>query len=90
MISPSVYSACRKRGMPVVQTLHNFRLLCPGAQLFRDGKICEDCGSTASGGAYGTGATANLEAGDGFDGADAGVAPAAGHMGRDRWTVTLP
>ncbi|MGB8802819.1 MAG: glycosyltransferase [Candidatus Acidiferrales bacterium] len=43
MISPSVYSACRKRGVPVVQTLHNFRLLCPGAQLFRDGKICEDC-----------------------------------------------
>ncbi|MFZ0039607.1 MAG: glycosyltransferase family 4 protein [Candidatus Acidiferrales bacterium] len=43
MISPSVYSACRKRGVPVVQTLHNFRLLCPGAQFFRDGKICEDC-----------------------------------------------
>jgi glycosyltransferase involved in cell wall biosynthesis len=43
MISPSVYSACREHGVPVVQTLHNFRLLCPGAQLLRDGKICEDC-----------------------------------------------
>ena len=43
MISPSIYSACRKRGIPVVQTLHNFRLLCPGAQFLRDGKICEDC-----------------------------------------------
>jgi glycosyltransferase involved in cell wall biosynthesis len=43
MISPSIFSACRKRGIPVVQTLHNFRLLCPGAQFLRDGKICEDC-----------------------------------------------
>jgi len=43
MISPSVYSACRERGIPIVQTLHNFRLLCPGAQLLRDGKICEEC-----------------------------------------------
>jgi glycosyltransferase involved in cell wall biosynthesis len=43
MISPSIYSACRKRRVPVVQTLHNFRLLCPGAQFLRDGQICEDC-----------------------------------------------
>ena len=43
MISPSVYSACREQGIPIVQTLHNFRLLCPGAQLLRDGKICEEC-----------------------------------------------
>jgi glycosyltransferase involved in cell wall biosynthesis len=43
MISPSIYSACREAGVPVVQTLHNYRLLCPSATLFRDGKICEDC-----------------------------------------------
>jgi len=43
MISPSIYSACRDRGIPVVQTLHNFRLLCPAASLYRDGGICEDC-----------------------------------------------
>ena len=43
MISPSVYRACREHRIPVVQTLHNFRLLCPAATLFRDGKICEDC-----------------------------------------------
>jgi glycosyltransferase involved in cell wall biosynthesis len=43
MISPSIYSACRKAQIPVVQTLHNFRLLCPGASFFRDGKVCEDC-----------------------------------------------
>ena len=29
--------------MPVVQTLHNFRLLCPNALFFRDGQVCEDC-----------------------------------------------
>ncbi len=43
MISPSIYSACREFGVPVVQTLHNFRLMCPSATLFRNGKICEEC-----------------------------------------------
>ena len=43
MISPSIYSACKSRGIPVVQTLHNFRLLCPGVTFFRDGKVCEEC-----------------------------------------------
>jgi exopolysaccharide biosynthesis WecB/TagA/CpsF family protein len=42
-ISPSVFAACRQAGVPVVQTLHNFRLICPAASLFRDGKVCEDC-----------------------------------------------
>ncbi len=42
-ISPSVYAACREERVPVVQTLHNFRLLCPAATLFRDGKVCEEC-----------------------------------------------
>ena len=43
MISPSIYSACREAGVPVVQTLHNYRLLCAPGTLFRDGKVCEDC-----------------------------------------------
>lgn len=43
VISPSIYSACSERGIPVVQTLHNFRLLCPGANFFRDGIICNEC-----------------------------------------------
>ncbi len=42
-ISPSVFVACREGGIPVVHTLHNFRLLCPAATLFRDGKVCEKC-----------------------------------------------
>jgi glycosyltransferase involved in cell wall biosynthesis len=41
--SPAVYYAARRCGVPVVQTLHNYRLLCPGAILFRDGKVCEEC-----------------------------------------------
>ena len=43
LISPSVYYAAVKCGVPVVQTVHNFRLICPGATLYRDGHICEDC-----------------------------------------------
>jgi exopolysaccharide biosynthesis WecB/TagA/CpsF family protein len=43
LISPSAYSACRDASVPVVQTLHNYRLLCPRADLLRDGKPCEDC-----------------------------------------------
>jgi glycosyltransferase involved in cell wall biosynthesis len=43
MISPSIYSACREAGVPVVQTLHNYRLLCPAGTFFRDGKVCEEC-----------------------------------------------
>ena len=43
LISPSVYYAARAEGVPVVQTLRNYRLLCPGAYLFRDGQVCESC-----------------------------------------------
>ncbi len=43
LISPAAYYACRDAGVPVVQTLHNFRLLCPGGSLFRNGKTCREC-----------------------------------------------
>jgi glycosyltransferase involved in cell wall biosynthesis len=43
LASPGVYYAARAEGAAVVQTLHNYRLMCPGAALFRDGKPCEDC-----------------------------------------------
>lgn len=43
LISPSAYHAARRLGVGVVQTLHNYRLICPSAQLFRDGKVCRDC-----------------------------------------------
>lgn len=43
LISPSVYYVAFRKKVPVVQTIHNFRLLCPGAAFYRDGHICEDC-----------------------------------------------
>jgi len=43
VISPSIYYACREEGVPVVQTLHNYRLACPAASFYRDGEICEEC-----------------------------------------------
>lgn len=43
LISPSVYYAAKVCRIPVVQTVHNFRLVCPGATFYRDGHICEDC-----------------------------------------------
>lgn len=42
-ISPSVFYAAVHMGVPVVQTLHNFRMICPCATLYRDGHICEEC-----------------------------------------------
>ena len=43
LISPAAYYAGKAEGVPVVQTLHNYRLLCSNALFFRAGKICEDC-----------------------------------------------
>jgi glycosyltransferase involved in cell wall biosynthesis len=42
-ISPAIYFAAERYRVPVVQTLHNYRLLCANAMLFRDGRPCEDC-----------------------------------------------
>ena len=43
LISPAGYYAVKAEGRPVVQSLHNYRLLCPNALFFRDGHTCEDC-----------------------------------------------
>ena len=43
LISPAAYYACREEGMPVVQTLHNFRLQCAAGTLFWNGATCGDC-----------------------------------------------
>ena len=43
LISPAVYDACQEARVPVVQTLHNYRLLCPAADFFRDGAVCREC-----------------------------------------------
>ena len=43
VISPSVYYTAFVKKIPVVQTIHNFRLLCPAATFLRDGCICDEC-----------------------------------------------
>lgn len=43
LISPSVYKAAKDCGCKVVQTVHNFRLVCPGATFTCGGKVCEKC-----------------------------------------------
>jgi glycosyltransferase involved in cell wall biosynthesis len=43
LFSPSLHHALTRRGVAVVQTLHNYRLLCANALLQRNGGPCEDC-----------------------------------------------
>ena len=43
LISPAAYYACQKEGIPVVQSLHNARLMCPAATFYRKGSACIDC-----------------------------------------------
>ena len=43
LLSPAVVRAAKQSGVPVVQSLHNFRLFCPNGILLRDGNVCEDC-----------------------------------------------
>ncbi|MBF0384962.1 MAG: glycosyltransferase family 4 protein [Candidatus Omnitrophica bacterium] len=42
-LTPSVYSACKEEGVPVVQTLHNFRIFCSNGLMLRRGLNCEIC-----------------------------------------------
>jgi len=43
LFSPSVYYAAKRHAVPVVQSLRNFRLICPEGMLFRDGGVCTEC-----------------------------------------------
>lgn len=43
LISPAIYWVADRLHVPIIQTLHNFRLLCPQAMFLRGGKVCEDC-----------------------------------------------
>lgn len=43
LISPSAYHACKSHNIPVIQTLHNYRIVCPGAFLFRENAVCTEC-----------------------------------------------
>lgn len=43
LISPSILPECTKEHIPVVMTLHNYRLICPNALLLRNGNLCREC-----------------------------------------------
>lgn len=43
LLSPSIFDSCIEAGVPVVQSLHNFRLTCAAGSLTRNGRVCEDC-----------------------------------------------
>jgi glycosyltransferase involved in cell wall biosynthesis len=43
VVSPSILYACRDERVPVVVTLHNYKLLCASGDFFRDGEVCHDC-----------------------------------------------
>lgn len=43
LLSPSIYGVLKKHRIPVVQTLHNYRFLCPNGLLFTQGRACDDC-----------------------------------------------
>lgn len=43
LLTPSIYDVCKSFCLPVIQTLHNYRIICPGAYLLKNGVICEDC-----------------------------------------------
>ena len=43
LISPSLFWAADEASIPIIQTLHNFRLICPQAMFLRNGRICEEC-----------------------------------------------
>jgi glycosyltransferase involved in cell wall biosynthesis len=43
LLSPAVYYAARAEGVAVVQSLRNYRLLCPNGLFLREGRVCEDC-----------------------------------------------
>ena len=43
LVSSSVFDAALKEHVPVIQTIHNFRMICPAGICYRDGRICLDC-----------------------------------------------
>ena len=42
-ISPSVYHVAHSRGIPIVQHLHDYHVVCANSNLFTNGRLCEDC-----------------------------------------------
>lgn len=43
LISPTAYWVCKKYSIPIVQTIHNYKFMCPKNSLYRNGSLCELC-----------------------------------------------
>lgn len=43
IITPVVYEVCQAKKLPVVQTLHNYKMVCTNSIMFREGEVCEEC-----------------------------------------------
>jgi len=43
-LSPSIIHAVKKKNIPIVMTLHDYKMVCPVYNMVRDGQICEECG----------------------------------------------
>jgi glycosyltransferase involved in cell wall biosynthesis len=43
LLSPSIFYACKLEKVPVIQTLHNYRIMCPGNSLFLKDNVCNKC-----------------------------------------------
>lgn len=43
LISPTAYWVCKKNNVPIVQTIHNYKFMCPKNSLYRNGSVCELC-----------------------------------------------
>ncbi|MCR4263286.1 MAG: glycosyltransferase [Candidatus Roizmanbacteria bacterium] len=48
LVSPSCYFVCKKAGIPMVQTIHNYRFMCTGGTLYHDSHVCNRCLKTKS------------------------------------------
>jgi glycosyltransferase involved in cell wall biosynthesis len=48
LVSASAHTACREAGVPIVQTVHNYRFSCAAGIHYRAGRICEDCDATSA------------------------------------------
>jgi len=42
-LSPSIFGPIRKRGIPVVMSLHDYKLACPNMLFYTQGEVCERC-----------------------------------------------
>ena len=81
LLSAAVLYACRAAGVPVVATIHNYKLTCANGTYFRDGAVCHDCaeGLPLPGlrhGCYRDSRGRHRTSGHGHDGAPAGLAVA--------------